>query len=60
MATWVEPGALIAALLLAVSPTLLYFSRFAREDIYIAFFMLAMAICIWRYLAANRAASTST
>jgi len=49
-----RPGAFIAALLLAVSPTLLYFSRFAREDIYIAFFMLAMAICIWRYLAQPR------
>ncbi|MGA2285998.1 MAG: flippase activity-associated protein Agl23 [Dehalococcoidia bacterium] len=43
-------GAIVSALLLAVSPTLLYFSRFAREDIYIAFFTLAMFICIWRYL----------
>ncbi len=37
-------------LLLAVSPTLLYFSRFAREDIYFAFFTLAMFICVWRFL----------
>ena len=44
-------GSLIAALLIAVSPTLLYFSRFAREDIYIAFFTLALVICVWRYLA---------
>jgi uncharacterized protein (TIGR03663 family) len=44
-------GALAAALLLAVSPTLLYFSRFAREDIYIAFFTLSLVICAWRYLA---------
>ena len=43
-------GAIVSALLLAVSPTLLYFSRFAREDIYVAFFTLAMFICIWRYL----------
>ena len=43
-------GALITSLLLAVSPTLLYFSRFAREDIYIAFFTLATFICVWRYL----------
>jgi len=43
-------GALIASLLLAVSPTLLYYSRFAREDIYMAFFTLAMFICVWRYL----------
>jgi uncharacterized protein (TIGR03663 family) len=43
-------GAIITSLLLAVSPTLLYFSRFAREDIYVAFFTLAMFICVWRYL----------
>ena len=43
-------GAVITALLLAISPTLLYFSRFAREDIYFAFFTLAMFICVWRYL----------
>lgn len=44
-------GALAAGLLLAVSPTLLYFSRFARDDIYIAFFTLSLVICAWRYLA---------
>ena len=43
-------GALVTSLLLAISPTLLYFSRFAREDIYIAFFTLGMFICVWRYL----------
>jgi uncharacterized protein (TIGR03663 family) len=43
-------GTIATALLLAVSPTLLYFSRFAREDIYFAFFTLAMFICVWRYL----------
>ena len=43
-------GAIVTSLLLAVSPTLLYFSRFAREDIYVAFFTLAMFICVWRYL----------
>ena len=43
-------GALIAAGLLAISPTLLYFSRFARNDIYIAVFTLATVIVIWRYL----------
>ena len=40
----------MTSLLLAISPTLLYFSRFAREDIYFAFFTLAMFICVWRYL----------
>jgi len=43
-------GAIVTSLLLAVSPTLLYFSRFAREDIYVAFFTLATFICVWRYL----------
>ena len=33
-------GALFAAALIALSPTLLYFSRFARNDIYIAVFTL--------------------
>jgi uncharacterized protein (TIGR03663 family) len=44
-------GALVASLMLAVSPTLLYFSRFARNDIYIALFTFGLVICIWRYLA---------
>jgi predicted membrane-bound mannosyltransferase/DNA-binding beta-propeller fold protein YncE len=43
-------GAIIAAVLLAVSPSLLYFSRFARGDIYMAFWTLAMVIVVWRYL----------
>ncbi|MEX0785179.1 MAG: glycosyltransferase family 39 protein, partial [Dehalococcoidia bacterium] len=47
-------GAFVAAGLLAVSPALLYFSRFARNDIYVAFFALAMVICMWRYLAERK------
>src|SRR3989304_529301 len=43
-------GPPLAVGLLAVSPALLYVSRFAREDIYAAFFMFAMVVCIWRYL----------
>ncbi len=35
----------LAALLLAVSPAFVYFSRFLREDIYFNFFMFAMVIC---------------
>lgn len=42
-------GALIAALLLAVSPTFVYFSRFLREDIYFNFFMFAMVVCAVQY-----------
>ena len=43
-------GALITATLLAFSPTLLYFSRFARNDIIMALWTLAMVVVIWRYL----------
>lgn len=43
-------GAIVATGLLAVSPVVLYVSRFAREDMYTIFFTLGMAVCIWRYL----------
>ncbi|MBI5283800.1 MAG: TIGR03663 family protein, partial [Chloroflexi bacterium] len=45
-------GAIVAALLLAVSPVMMYYSRFAGPDIYLAFFTLATAMLLWRYLAA--------
>ena len=47
-------GALLAALFFAISPVLLFFGRFARNDIYIGFWTLAIVICIWRYLAERR------
>jgi uncharacterized protein (TIGR03663 family) len=47
-------GAFIAAAFIAFSPTILYFSRFTREDIYTAFWTLAIVVCIWRYLAEKR------
>ena len=43
-------GAFVAAGMLTISPALLYFSRFARNDIYVAFFTVAIVICIWRYM----------
>ncbi|MCH7999948.1 MAG: TIGR03663 family protein, partial [Chloroflexi bacterium] len=43
-------GALLASGLIAFSPTLLYFSRFARNDIYVAVFTLGIVICLWRYV----------
>jgi len=43
-------GALVAAALIAFSPALLYYSRFAREDVYAAAFTLGIVICIWRYI----------
>ena len=47
-------GALITALLLAFSPTLLYFSRFARNDIIMAVFTMGMVALIWSYLRHQR------
>ena len=41
---------IIAVVLLTFSPTLLYFSRFLRNDIYIAVWSMGMVVCIWRYL----------
>ncbi|HEX5939315.1 MAG TPA: flippase activity-associated protein Agl23, partial [Dehalococcoidia bacterium] len=47
-------GWLATSVLIAVSPTLLYFSRFARGDIFVAVWTLAMVICIWRYMREQR------
>jgi uncharacterized protein (TIGR03663 family) len=43
-------GAFVAAVLLAFGPTYLYFSRFAREDIYFASLTLALIVVIFRFL----------
>ena len=43
-------GALVTSVLLAFSPTMLYFSRFARNDIYMAVWTLALVAFMWRYL----------
>ncbi len=45
---------LIAAVLLTFSPTLLYFGRFARSDIYTVGWTFALVICIWRYIDERR------
>jgi uncharacterized protein (TIGR03663 family) len=42
-------AAFAAAALLAVGPSFLYFSRFAREDIYIAAITLAMLVVAFRF-----------
>ena len=44
-----RPGALATAVLLAISPSMLYFSRFIRNDIYMVVWMLALVIVIWRF-----------
>lgn len=43
-------GAWLASFLLAVSPSMVYFSRFAREDIYMACFTLLMVVAVARYV----------
>ncbi len=43
-------GAWLACLLLAISPSMVYFSRFAREDIYMACFTLLMVVAVARYV----------
>ncbi|KUG20492.1 MAG: TIGR03663 family protein [Methanomicrobiaceae archaeon] len=42
--------ALVAALFLAASPSMVYFSRFLRNDIYIAFFSLLLVVAVLYYL----------
>jgi uncharacterized protein (TIGR03663 family) len=48
-------AALGAAALLTFEPTYLYFSRFAREDIYIACITLALVVVVFRFLDRPRA-----
>jgi len=43
-------GALLVAGMLAFSPTFLYFSRFARNDIFMAVWTLALVGVVWRYM----------
>ena len=43
-------GAVIASVMLTLSPSLLYFSRFGRNDILMAFFATALLVLMWRYL----------
>jgi uncharacterized protein (TIGR03663 family) len=47
-------GAWLAAALMAVSPTLLFYSRFLWSDIYVAVLSLVWIYCAFRYLADPR------
>jgi predicted membrane-bound mannosyltransferase/sugar lactone lactonase YvrE len=47
-------GALAAAAFICISPTLTYYSRFTREDIYTAFWSFGVVIFAWRYLATQK------
>jgi len=42
-------GALVTGLLLAISPSLLYFSRFGRNDILMAVFAVSLFALLWHY-----------
>ena len=43
-------GAVLACAMLAFSHTMMYFSRFARNDIIVALLTLSLVVCIWRYM----------
>ena len=43
-------GAVVTSVLLALSPVMLYFSRFGRNEILMAFWAVALLILMWRYL----------
>ncbi len=45
-----RPAALAAAVVICISPSFLYFSRFVREDIYVACLTLALIIAVFRFL----------
>ena len=47
-------GALAVSALLLASPTILYFSRFARNDILMAVWAFGSVICMWKYLDEGR------
>ncbi len=47
-------GALLTGLMLALSPSLLYFSRFGRNDIIMAFWAASIFILMWRYIASGK------
>ena len=42
-------GVIATALFLVVSPSLLYFSRFARNDIFVAVWTVLLVAAVWRY-----------
>jgi predicted membrane-bound mannosyltransferase len=47
---WLRPvGTVAASAFLALSPAVLYYSRFAREDIYIALWTVLLFIAVWRF-----------
>ena len=50
-----EKGAICAAVILTFSPSLLYFSRFGRNDILMVVWALLLLIFLWKYTQSSRA-----
>ena len=52
---WMDAcGAVSASTLLVFSPTVLYYSRFIREDIFVALWTVGLFVSIWRYSRSGR------
>lgn len=49
-----DVGTIAAAALFMVSPALMYYSRFAREDSYVALFLMVASAAVWRYIEDGR------
>ena len=46
---------IIASVMLTVSPSLLYFSRFSRNDIIMSILIMGLIVCLWKFLSEGRA-----
>ena len=42
-------GTILVSTMLCISPTMVYFSRFARNDILMALFTVLIFVCLWQY-----------
>ena len=47
-------GALFVSVMLMLSPALLYFSRFGRNDIIVVFLAVSLLVLMWRYVNDSR------
>ena len=46
---------MLASLMLLLSPTVLYFTRFARNDAYMAVWTLLLIVCMWKFSTGRKA-----
>lgn len=59
MPFWLKPymskfSIVLASIMLTISPSLLYFSRFSRNDILMAFLIMGLIICLWKFIYEGR------